>query len=330
MFKNKTRNQHFISVSEQGLNSSNLLNKERRKIKVYSFDLLDREQHLIQLSENSEIKAEKNLKEIDLYTFEVLDDGQRLCFESLFGRLESKVAECTDKILDDDSFTVEDFLNVFKAKLLNMIRNPYCIKFTLNNFGNLSEHYPTDSDLKINFDKIVEYNVSSEILTKYDVQEDEFKKWLKIIFLMITPLSEGKYILDACAENFLNFEKYVHSIVLCKYTNEICLLSDRSYVNLTELFNNVSGLSFGFNLRRDAFVYITFMPNDLARISTELLGSQGGNIAKFLIERGIKQIQTNLEIQLCIDNLDLLKNYNKHVIYQCAKNVYASKKDILT
>lgn len=330
MFKDKTRHQHFISVSEQRLNSSNPVNKERRKIKIYSFDLLDREQHLIQLSENSERNAEKNLKEIDLYTFEVLDDGQRLCFESLFSRLENKVAECTNKILDNDSFTVDDFLNVFKAKILNMIRNPYCIKFTLNNFGNLSEHYPTDSDLKINFDKIDNCSISSEIIAKYDVQEDEYKKWLKIIFLMITPLNEGKYILDDYAENFFNFEKYLHLIVLCKYTNEACLLSDRSYVNLTELFNNVSGLSFGFNLRRDAFIYITFMPNDLAKISTELLGSQGRNIAEFLIKRGINSIQTNLNIQCYLDNLDLLKNYNKHVIYQCAKNVYASKIDILT
>lgn len=329
MFKDKTKKQHFISVSEQRLNSSNPLNTKRNKIKVYSFDLLDRENHLIRLSKNSEINAEGNLMEVDLFTFGFLDDGQRLCFEKLFGRLESKVADCTNKILDNVRFTVDDFLNVFKAKLLNMIRNPYCIRYTLNNFGNLNDLYPRKTDLQINFNRISKHNISNEILNKYDVSAEEYKNWLKIIFLMITPLHTDQYILDTHAENFFNLEKYYHIINLCKYTEDNCLMSDRGYVNLSSLFDDVGGLCFGFNLRRDAFIYLTFLPNDLEELAKKFKIPCSLNMMKSFKRQGIKTIQTNLAIQLYVDNKELLKNYNRHVIYQCEKNVYASSKKVL-
>lgn len=329
MFADKTKKQHFISVSEQKLNASNPLNNDRDKVKIFSFDLIDREKYSIALSSISETKAINNLKGLDLYTFGLLNNNQRLCFEKLFQRLESVVAQCTNTILDTNVFTVEEFLNVFKAKLLNMIRNPYCIKFTLSSFQELNDCYPANLELKNTFDEIERFCISEDKLTKYNVTEGEYKRWLRIIFLMITPLSEEKYILDNIAENFFNLEKYYHLIKLCKFSNEVCLLSDRSYVNLSELFDKSRGISFGFNLRHDAFIYMTFLPNDLERIADDLLGSQGKKIASFLKERGVNQIQTNLSIQPYIDNLELLRNYNRHVIYQCANNVFAASSNIL-
>lgn len=329
MFKDKTKNQHFISVAEQKLNSMNPNETKREKIRVYSFDLIDREQHKIELSSPSTIKAEKNLSYKDLYTFEILDNVQRHCFEMLFQRLENSVIEYTNKILDEKSFTVDDFLKVFKAKMLNMIRNPYCIKFTLNSFGGLSDHYPTDTELKNKFNKINDYKVPKSFLESFNVTENDYKRWLKIIFLMVTPLNSNKYILDEIAENFFNLEKYYHLINIFKYKHESCLLSDRSYVNLSSLFKYTNGLTFGFNLRHDAFIYMTFLPNDLDKLAKELLGESGQNVAKLLKSNGIKKIQFNLEIQPHIDDLEQLKNYNRHVIYQCVNNVYAAKDSVL-
>lgn len=329
MFIDKTKNQHYISVSEQKLNSSNPVNNDREKIKIYSFDLIDREEHKISLSDQSEIKAINNLSYLDLYTFELLDDGQRLCFEKLFKRLEDVVGQCTNTILDNNTFTVGDFLNVFKSKLMNMIRNPFCIEFTLNNFGKLGESYPTNHELKYYYEKIERYVIPQRILSQFNVSEAKYKNWLRTIFLMITPINDNKYILDDWAESFFNLDKYYHIINLCKFTNEVCLLSDRSYVNLSSLFKDSDGLSFGFNLRRDAFIYISFLPNDLEKIAKDLLGPQAKNIVKFLKDKNIERIQSNLVVQSSVDNYDLLKNYNRHVIYQCAHNVYAAKENIL-
>lgn len=328
MFNKDTKNQHYISVAEQKLNSINPNEKKRKNVKIYSFDVIDRENHGIELSNPSLVKAVDNLSFNDLYTFEILDEKYRLCFENLFERLETKVRDLTNKILDEKEFTVGDFLGVFKAKLLNMIRNPYCIKFTLVNFESTSDFYPTDEELKCKFEKIDNLHVDAEILNEYSVSEDEYKKWMKIIFLMVTPLSGEKYILDTFAENFLNLEKYYHLINIFKYTDEVCLLSDRSYVNLSSLFDKSNGVCFGFNLRYDSFIYITFFPNDLESLANDLLGEEGRNIAKLLKEKGVDQIQTNLVIHPYIDNLDMLKRYNQHVIYQCVKNVFAAKENI--
>mgnify|MGYP000996415291 CR=1 FL=1 len=329
MFLDKAKNQHYISVSEQKLNSIDGSIQERDKIKVYSFDLVDREEHKISLSALCEKKAVKNLSYFDLYTFELLDGGQRHCFERLFRRLEDVVGICTNKILDGSEFTVDDFLNVFKAKILNMIRNPFCIEFTLNNFKQLSGSYPVNQELKAYYDKIDMHTIPVETLIEFNVSEEKYKQWLKIIFLMITPLHDQKYILDNIAENFLNLEKYYHIINICKFTNEVCLLSDRGYVNLSSLFNQSNGLCFGFNLRRDAFIYLTFLPNDLEMITKQLSIPFNKSMIDEFKAIGIKTIQSSLSIQCHVNNKELLKSYNRHAIYQCAKNVYAAKDSVL-
>lgn len=328
MFYKDSKNQHYISVAEQKLNSINPNERTRKNIKLYSFDVIDRENHKIELSSPNLVKAVDNLSFNDLYTFEILDEGYRLCFEKLFERLERKVRDKTNIILDSNQFTVSDFLDVFKSKLLNMIRNPYCIKFTLANFESTSNFYPTNEDFKSKLDKIDNLIVDVGILNEFSVSEGEYKKWLKILFLMVTPLNDEKYILDNFAENFFNLKKFYHVINIFKYTNEVCLLSDRSYVNLSSLFNKSDGVCFGFNLRYDAFIYLIFFPNDLERMAKDLLGEAGENIVKLLKERGIDQIQTNLVIQPYIDNLEILQSYNQHVVYQSVKNVFAAKKII--
>lgn len=194
MFNDNARNQHYISVSEQKLNQSNPEVVKRDKRRIFSFDLVDREKHEIVLSQVGEPKAVNNLSYMDLYTFGLFNDSQRLSFEKLFSRLEEKVEEHTNKLLDEESYTFESVLYVFKSKLMNMIRNPFCVKATLNNFKDFKNFYPTDDSLKKYFDLINEYSIPQVNLKKFSLSEDEYKDWLKIIFLMITPLKEEKYM----------------------------------------------------------------------------------------------------------------------------------------
>lgn len=329
MFIDKGVNQHFISVSEQKLNSSNPENCLRKKIKLYSFDVIDREKYLTLLSEFNQPKAINNLSYKDLYTFDLLEDGQRVCFEKLFKRLEDVAGPCTNKILDSNLINLEDFLSIFKSKLLNMVRNPFCIEFTLNNFGHLSHYYPVNDELKRYYDKIDHYQIPNNILVDFKVTENKFKKWLKIMFLLITPMDANKYILDDIAENFFDLEKYFHLINIYKFKNEVCVLSDRSYVNLSALFKDCDGICFGFNLRRDAFIYMCFLPNDLELLAKKMLGSKGAVIAKWAKDSNIVKIQNSLSVNLIVDDLEFLKKYNRHAIYQSAYKVYSSSSQIL-
>ncbi|WP_139126635.1 hypothetical protein [Acinetobacter sp. YK3] len=211
-----------------------------------------------------------------------------------------------------------------------MIRNPYCIEKTINTFSYAADHYPTNGELKDYFDQISSYSVPIEVLSKFSVTEEKYKKWLKILFIMLTPTFGERCILDDFAEGFFDFSKFFHLIYLCSYANEICLLSDRSYVDISSIFENSNGVTFGFNLRKDAFIYLSFFPNDVDVIIRTLL-KNNPNInglvhnAKFL---GIKQFQYNLTITRIKDNIDMLKSYNKHVIYQSFDSVYGASSKI--
>jgi len=187
MFENNTKNQHYISVAEQRLNSCNPQIIGRDKSKILKFKILDRERHHIELSEIAEIKTINNLSFKDLYTFGLTESDQRLNFELIFQKYESEINEKTKILIEDWRNNLDCLLYVFKSKLMSMIRNPYCIEKTINTFSYAADHYPTNGELKDYFDQISSYSVPIEVLSKFSVTEEKYKKWLKILFIMLTP-----------------------------------------------------------------------------------------------------------------------------------------------
>lgn len=175
MFVNQTKNQHFISVAEQRLNASNLGVSDRHKAKIFSFEVIDRENFKIELSAESEVKAVNNLSFLDLYTFELISTEDRVNLEKLFQRIEQHASISTNEILDKNSFTLEHFMNVFKLKLLNIFRNPYCIDYALQCFDQLNDVIPVDIELKNNFAKIDSYKYPLEIMARFNVTESNYK-----------------------------------------------------------------------------------------------------------------------------------------------------------
>lgn len=332
MFVKDTINQHYISVAEQTLNQCNPEFTNRTKRKINSFDVIDRENFHIVLSEKSTPKAVENLSYLDLFTFGLFSDGNRLSFENLFNRLEKDLIKHTNLLLNKEGDEYENFIYVFKSKLMDMIRNPFCIKATVNNFGDLSNYFPTDGSLKEYYDLIDNFPIPNNILNDFNVDEIQYKKWLKIIFLMITPLKKDKYILDLFAENYFDYEKYFHIVKIFNFSEAVCLLSDRSYIDLSELFKDTDGISYGFNLRKDAFIYICIFKNDIELLIKNLLNASDYVVEryKFLKTRGLKQLQYGLDIGRHNNNIEVLRTFNRQVIYQCKNNVYAASVDIET
>lgn len=326
MFENNVKNQHYISVAEQRLNSCNPEQCVRNKSKILKFKIVDREEHKIELCDLSEIKAIKNLSFKDLYTFCLKEGDKRVNFEEIFQKYESDINEKTKQLIEEHTNDLDCMSYVFKSKLMSMIRNPYCIEKTINTFQYASEHYPTSKELKDYFDLINEYSVPLDILIEFSITEEKYKKWLKIIFIMLTPTLGQRCILDDFAEQFFDFTKFYHLIFLYKYTTEICLLSDRSYVDLSPMFEDANGVTFGFNLRKDAFIYMSFFPNDIEMLLKNLLknNSHIKNLLLFSKINGVKQLQYSLSITRVKDDINVLRIYNKHVIYQSFESVFAA------
>lgn len=322
MFNNKTRNQHYVSQVEQKQNSIDPL-VDRTKRRIFEFEILDREQHSFKLTDENGVKVEKNLSMNDLYSLEILDDATRDNFEHFFSELEREVEGLTQKILTSQKIDKEILITLFNAKLMNVIRNPYCILSTLNTYSDICEFTPTDKKLAQYFIKIESLKTNQMILNELMVDQEQFRQWLKIIFYLVVPINcpngeNLKFMPDMIKELF-DIRNHCIFIALVTHKNQICLLSDRAHVDLSEaLPGNTVG--YEFNLTKNAFMNIIFADNNL-----EAIPNIPAHIIKTFKKQGInKIIQPSIRIHKISDNDQLFGAYNARVIYQCHRHFYAA------
>lgn len=330
MFNNKTRNQHYISQVEQKLNCINSsIAKEKRRI--YQFESLNRESQEYKLGNEDGVKIEKNLSFDDLYSLEIFDDATRDNFEKYFWQLEHQIENLTKEILATEQLDKDVLLTLFNAKLMNVIRNPYCILSTLNTYSDLCNYTPTDQNLARYFEKINTLEVGKSILSEFSISQAQFRQWLKIIFYMVVPikLNNGNYLNLATEiiKNIFDPAKMHLYIALVTHENEICLLSDRAHVDFSEA---LPGNSFGyeFNLTKNSFIRFTFAENNLENLSK--LANIPENLMTRIKERGLNKLEmSSLKIDKFVNEDSQFRVYNSRVIYQCHTYFYAADKVFL-
>ena len=327
MFNNKTRNQHYISQVEQKLNCINpSIAKEKRRI--YQFESLNRESQEYKLSNEIGVKIENNLSFDDLYSLEIFDDATRDNFEQYFVQLERQIEYLTGKILTCKQLDREVLLTLFNAKLMNVIRNPYCILSTLNTYSDICQYIPTDKKLAKYFIKIESLKTNQLILNELRVGQEEFRQWLKIIFYLVVPIScpNGEYLnfMSDIIKKLFDIKKFRIFIAIVTHEKQICLLSDRAHVDLSKALSG-DAVGYEFNLTKNAFMHIRFSKNNLESIP---------NIPDHIIEKfrkqGINRItQPAIRINKISDDDQLFSAYNARVIYQCHRHFYAADKSFL-
>lgn len=95
--QNPTRNQHFISQSEQRLNAINP-GAERRDRRIHAFRLVDRKNLVVAYEQDEGVLLLNNLSFEDLFSLDV-QDRFRLNLEECFQRYERDVAAHTRALL---------------------------------------------------------------------------------------------------------------------------------------------------------------------------------------------------------------------------------------
>jgi hypothetical protein len=138
LVENETRNQHFLPRVEQKLNALNPQAKARN-LRIYSFRLVDRETYSLALESPNGRSIDGNLSLFDLFSFDVSGGSRvRLNFESLFRKYEANIELHTKGLLaklnSRSSDIKAEIIDLFAAKLLNFVRNPFCIPKVLNTF----------------------------------------------------------------------------------------------------------------------------------------------------------------------------------------------------
>lgn len=193
----QTKNQHFISQIEQRLNACNP-NAAPAYQRIYEFKIVDRDNHVLRLMNNNGKGIESNLSMFDLFSFDVdKDKNIRINFEHAFHRYESQMPANTERILlahsKGDSNISSEVFNLFVAKLVNFIRNPYSVAKVVNTFGCFAEVHPTNPAI---YDTYVRTLTGrrphqAHLCRSLDISDDQYKTWLRLLFMLLIPMVDG-------------------------------------------------------------------------------------------------------------------------------------------
>jgi len=322
---NNTKNQHFLSQIEQRLNAINPEALPSNQ-KIYSFTLRDRENYVVDLDDKQGKSIASNLLLYDLFSFDVINKKTRMNFETLFQQYEADIKENTESLLKKlaagDANIKAEVLNIFAAKFLNFIRNPYSVIKMLNNVSVIGNFKPTQPDMLQMFNAIISGKKPQQkyLCLRLGISDSEYEDWLLALFMLLTRFEDGQMnILEHAVKNLFEDPSCYIMVNVYRYIDEHsdkrCLLSDRGY---STPLSHCSHLALDFNLHESAFIqYIFYRLDEIAPMA----------IAPSILEIYKKQPKT-VELKLLNNDLEALSRYNRHVLYQCHNNVYSSSRAI--
>jgi hypothetical protein len=195
---NETRNQHFVPQVEQRLNASNP-DSTSGKFRIYSFRITDREAYRIELENPRGHAIASTLSMLDLFSFDVLGGGRvRMNLETLFHKYEANVAIHTkgllEKLAAGSADIKTELIDLFAAKLLNFVRNPFCIQKVLNSFPGVGQYEPTDPELLAVYRRIVNGQKphQTHLCRQLDVSQETYVEWLRLIFVLLMQTGDDR------------------------------------------------------------------------------------------------------------------------------------------
>jgi len=326
VFENNTKNQHFVTQAEQRLNAANPEADDKNK-RIYSFKLVDRENYGLVLEKRAGHRISKNLSASDIFSFDVAgDDDTRLNFEALFQKYEDHIATHTgsllDKLKENNNDIKAEIIDLFAAKLLNFVRNPFSVAKIINTFPSLAAHDPTNPELLEVYQRIVNGRKPHQAhrCSELGITNVQYVEWLRILFMLLVPLKNGQAnFFDQIIEQLFGDQGSYLAVWICEYDHESCLLPDRGY---SLPIPDGPHMAFSFNLRWNAFIIYFF-----ADLRTILDGKADPEfLDKVLADR--KSLPSKqIDVQFFRNNRELLAVYNGQVVYQCHERVFSAFKD---
>lgn len=311
-----TKYQHFVSRAELRLNSINPeANNENQRI--YSFEVVDRESFRSNLSSHRGSKIDGSLSIFDLFSFDVLDKSNRFNFENIFNKYEGEIKLDTESLLDKISLKsndiIEEILNLYVAKYLNFLRNPYSIDKVLNTFPVLQKLKPNIEPFKGNFERLLAGNRPQQdyLCSKLGITSYQYVNWLATLFMLLSEFRSGEAnFMEEVIRNTYEDTNNVIFVMIYTYKNHTCVISDRGY---TIPIPDGKHMAFDFNLNRNSFIRYTF--NDLESL-----------IPKDTPQNIIDLYKKKKEIRVdhFEDDMVELEAYNQRTLYQCHNKIYSS------
>jgi hypothetical protein len=317
---NNTRNQHFLTRVEQKLNSRNP-DASAERARIYSFRVIDRAARLLELEDPKGRPVRSNLSALDLFSFDVIDGSDlRSNFEALFAKYEANIELHTKSLLaklPQRSIDIKaEIIDLFAAKLLNFVRNPYCIQKVLNTFPGLAIYEPTDPIFLSAYRRIVSGKKpqQSHLCAELGITDKMYVEWLRTLFMLLFPNEKYPSLFEGLIRGLIQNPETHTGVFVFAYDDKFCLLSDRSYC---EPIADGAHMAFSFNLCRNAFVHYVFANID------ELTANFP---RRDIVERGKAKLGEGLNVRYEKNDLHMLEMYNARVIEQCHERVFCASK----
>lgn len=323
---NETRNQHFVSRVEQKLNACNP-GSASGKFRIYSYRILNRDVYQIELENPRGRQIESTLSMLDLFSFDIPSANRvRMNLESLFHKYEENIEVHTKGLLEkldlgnDDIKT--EIIDLFAAKLLNFIRNPFCIEKVLNTFPGITSLEPTDPVLQATYHQIITGKKPQQtyLCDQLGISNKTYIDWLKLLFMLLMPVSDDQpNFFESMIKALFERRDLQAAAFVFQYDNDYCLLSDRGFC---QPIPDGPHMSMSFNLCSNAFVDFCF-----ADARQLVQGRAPDAILDQVHADWIKHRQLTLEVRNEKNNLEILRRYNRRAIEQCRDRVYFASKN---
>jgi len=325
MLGNVTRNQHFLTQGEQRLNALNP-KADSSNLRIYSFTVVDRENYTLALESPNGRPIGSNLSLFDLFSFDVPGNSRlRLNFESLLQKYEGYIEAHTKSLLaklNARSGDIEaEIIDLF-AKLLNFVRNPFCIAKVLNSFPGVARFDPTDPALLADYRRIVTGRKphQTHLCTQLGISDAQYVEWLRLLFMLLMPMAANRpNFFEEMIKNLLENRKMHVAAFVCEYDDHRCLLSDRGF---SQPIADGPHMAFSFNLCATAFVHYIF-----ADPATLVQGKASPEFIAQAIANWERLPTKQINVTFLRNNLGMLVRYNRRVVEQCYRRVYCSVKD---
>lgn len=319
---NLTRNQHFISQTEQRSNCIDE-SKPKDKQRIYKFEIADRENTVVRLTNTEGVKIKKNLSFNDLFSFDVKSSKLRKNLEDFFHKFEMDLAPATDLLISESKLNSgSDVLKgaterVLKSKFMGWIRNPYLIVQTINMYKGLVGMHPTDPLLLAHFSEIRTGKKPhlAEVCTEFRVTSELYFQWLEILFLaLMIPPGATKSILESTVEKIVESKGNMGYLIIATFDDiPGCrvALPDTGYLQGT---NDPHHNMFLFNLSRSAFA--SFNVVDLSKQNLVNIPPQ--------IRGKVESFNIKFSAQHHHNDMRLLEFFNGLSTYQANSHIFCA------
>lgn len=236
--------------------------------------------------------------------------------------MRTNTIELLRKLGIGNSDIKKEILEIFVAKFMNFLRNPYSIRKVLNTIGGLLNFHPTNPELLYEYNAVLEGKKPHQeyLCHQLGINAEEYQKWLSALFLTIfRPQPNQMNLMEEIVKGVFENPSGLPLVFVHQYVGEHaekrCLLSDRGYsIPIPEN----QAMSFSFNLCSNAFINYTFV--DVEQFARRPIAPR--------ILDAYRNLPKNVQVGFHKNDLRALSKYNQHVVYQCSRSVYCSSSTI--